>query len=242
MRTMTPTSQPSLTEQLERLAELRNKHALTSTEFAAAKSAILGQPSEPAPAPAPIRPNPPTLTAAVAPLRRPYAGRPGVKPDRTMITEMTQGPNRLTRTDAGLSTHAVALRFYDFKRNSVEAPSTASDVPHKVKLSIGATMKALDWKRRMKHGVWGWYPKNADVFFKDEIDSPNDPHECAAPTAFEPQADSGESVEPLRIDTTPALQDLFNALGGTYREFGRMLGVSHTHIWHHSTARESPSR
>jgi len=36
----------------------------------------------------------------------------------------------------------------------------------------------------------------------------------------------------FRIDTNPALQALFNELGDSYREVGRILGVSHTHLWH----------
>lgn len=36
----------------------------------------------------------------------------------------------------------------------------------------------------------------------------------------------------FRIDTNPALQALFNELGGSYREAGRILDVSHTHLWH----------
>jgi len=34
------------------------------------------------------------------------------------------------------------------------------------------------------------------------------------------------------IDTNPALQALLNEIGGSYREAGRVLGVSHTHLWH----------
>tara|TARA_R100000315_G_scaffold59765_1_gene35795 strand:+ start:351 stop:617 length:267 start_codon:yes stop_codon:yes gene_type:complete len=36
----------------------------------------------------------------------------------------------------------------------------------------------------------------------------------------------------FHIDTNPALQALFNEIGVSYREVGRVLGVSHTHIWH----------
>ena len=35
----------------------------------------------------------------------------------------------------------------------------------------------------------------------------------------------------FRIDTKPALQALFNELGDSYREVGRILGVSHPHLW-----------
>jgi len=34
------------------------------------------------------------------------------------------------------------------------------------------------------------------------------------------------------IDTNPALQALYNEIGGSYREVGRVFGVSHTHLWH----------
>ena len=41
-----------------------------------------------------------------------------------------------------------------------------------------------------------------------------------------------QHIEPkFRIDTKPALQALFNELGDSYREVGRILGVSHTHLW-----------
>lgn len=38
--------------------------------------------------------------------------------------------------------------------------------------------------------------------------------------------------ERFYIDTNPALQALFDELGDSYREVGRVLGVSHTHLWH----------
>jgi len=43
---------------------------------------------------------------------------------------------------------------------------------------------------------------------------------------------SVEHQEKFIIDTCPALQALFNEIGGSYREVGRVLGVSHTHLWH----------
>lgn len=39
-------------------------------------------------------------------------------------------------------------------------------------------------------------------------------------------------IEKFEIDTNPALQALFNEVGGSYREFARVLGVSHSHVWH----------
>ena len=40
------------------------------------------------------------------------------------------------------------------------------------------------------------------------------------------------TTEDFVIDTNPALQALVNSIADTYREAGRVLGVSHTHIWH----------
>tara|TARA_R100000329_G_C7588707_1_gene208746 strand:+ start:779 stop:1048 length:270 start_codon:yes stop_codon:yes gene_type:complete len=42
------------------------------------------------------------------------------------------------------------------------------------------------------------------------------------------------------IDTSPALQALVNAIADTYREAGRVLGVSHTHIWHALNGKRKP--
>ena len=40
------------------------------------------------------------------------------------------------------------------------------------------------------------------------------------------------SGEDFIINTNPALQALVDEVGSSYREAGRVLGVSHTHIWH----------
>jgi len=42
------------------------------------------------------------------------------------------------------------------------------------------------------------------------------------------------------IDTNPALQALVNSVADTYREAGRVLGVSHTHIWHSLNGKRKP--
>jgi|TARA_R100001163_G_scaffold33685_1_gene26087 transcriptional regulator with XRE-family HTH domain len=47
-------------------------------------------------------------------------------------------------------------------------------------------------------------------------------------------------AEPFIIDTNPALQALFNQLGESYREVGRVLGVSHTHLWHALKGQRNP--
>jgi hypothetical protein len=38
--------------------------------------------------------------------------------------------------------------------------------------------------------------------------------------------------ENFTINTNPALQALVDEVADTYREAGRVFGVSHTHIWH----------
>ena len=47
-------------------------------------------------------------------------------------------------------------------------------------------------------------------------------------------------IEEFMIDTNPALQALFNELGTSYREVGRVLGVSHTHLWHALKGQRNP--
>jgi transcriptional regulator with XRE-family HTH domain len=47
-------------------------------------------------------------------------------------------------------------------------------------------------------------------------------------------------IEEFMIDTNPALQALFNEIGTSYREVGRVLGVSHTHLWHALKGQRNP--
>ena len=50
-----------------------------------------------------------------------------------------------------------------------------------------------------------------------------------------------QEIDPkFTIDTNPALQALFNELGDSYREVGRILGVSHTHLWHALKGERNP--
>lgn len=46
--------------------------------------------------------------------------------------------------------------------------------------------------------------------------------------------------EKFFIDTNPALQALFDSLGDSYREVGRILEVSHTHLWHALKGERNP--
>ena len=103
-----------------------------------------------------------------APPKHESKGRPGVKPDDDMREAMKYGDGRLTRDDVGISTLELALRYYDFIANDLAKPETEKQVKHKVKLSIGSTMKALGWKKRMKKGEWGWYPIELEEYFSGE--------------------------------------------------------------------------
>lgn len=38
--------------------------------------------------------------------------------------------------------------------------------------------------------------------------------------------------EKFVINTNPALQALYNEIGGSYREVAGVFGVSHSHLWH----------
>jgi hypothetical protein len=42
------------------------------------------------------------------------------------------------------------------------------------------------------------------------------------------------------INTNPALQALVDEVADTYREAGRVFGVSHTHIWHALNGTRNP--
>ena len=94
------------------------------------------------------------------PKKKESKGRPGVKPDQHMVTLMTNQSTGLTVNDAGISSYDVAVRYYDFIGNDMAAPSvhTEKHLTHKVKLAVGATMKELGWKKKMRGGVNGWHP------------------------------------------------------------------------------------
>jgi hypothetical protein len=84
--------------------------------------------------------------------------RPGVKPDEFMLDRMKNGSECLSDLDAGISSFDLAIRFYDFVGNDLACPETQDDMSHKIKLAIGATMKELGWKKKMRKGSYGWHP------------------------------------------------------------------------------------
>ena len=99
-------------------------------------------------------------------------GRPGVKPDQHMVTLMTNESTGLTVNDAGISSYDVAIRYYDFIGNEMATPESESQLSHKVKLAVGATMKELGWKKKMRGGVNGWHPTDeaTPIHAEPEID------------------------------------------------------------------------
>ena len=102
-------------------------------------------------------------------------GRPGVKPDQYMISLMTNQNTGLTTNDAGISSFDVAVRYYDFIGNEIATPQSENQLGHKIKLAVGATMKELGWKKKMRGGVNGWHPTDkASVIYAEPPIDPDD--------------------------------------------------------------------
>tara|TARA_R100001082_G_scaffold68980_1_gene39075 strand:+ start:673 stop:1989 length:1317 start_codon:yes stop_codon:yes gene_type:complete len=81
----------------------------------------------------------------------------GVKPDEELSARIVNDVD----LHNGITSFELAIKCYDFIANDIEIPETEQDMSHKVKLSIGATMKALGWKKKTKRidgiPVSGWY-------------------------------------------------------------------------------------
>ena len=84
----------------------------------------------------------------------------GVKPDEELSARICEKANLRD----GITSFEIAIDCYDFLANDTEIPETEQDMSHKVKLSIGATMKSLGWKKKSKRidgiAVSGWYNQN----------------------------------------------------------------------------------
>ena len=98
--------------------------------------------------------------------------KPGVKPDEYMVSLMTNQNTGLTMNDAGISSYDVAVRYYDFIGNEMATPESEEQLSHKVKLAVGATMKSLGWKKKMRNGVNGWHPTDDAnlIYAEPEVD------------------------------------------------------------------------
>ena len=84
----------------------------------------------------------------------------GVKPDEELSARILETGELRN----GITSFELALECYDFDANSIEVPESEQDMSHKVKLSIGATMKSLGWKKKTKRRdgipISGWYSWN----------------------------------------------------------------------------------
>lgn len=104
---------------------------------------------------------------ADAPPKLDMKGKPGVKPDDDMLEAMKYGENRLRPDDQGISTFDLAIRFYNFIDNDLAVPESEDQLKHKVKLSIGSTMKALGWHKRMRKGERVFVPIDPLAYFTE---------------------------------------------------------------------------
>lgn len=81
----------------------------------------------------------------------------GVKPDADLLARI-----QTMNLFQGISSYEVALSSYDFIGNGLDVPKSEEDMPHKAKLSIGATMKSMSWTKRTRRieGIphVGWHP------------------------------------------------------------------------------------
>ena len=84
----------------------------------------------------------------------------GVKPDEELSARILETADLRD----GITSFEIALECYDFDANSIEVPESEQDMSHRVKLSIGATMKSLGWKKKTKRRdgipISGWYSLN----------------------------------------------------------------------------------
>jgi len=81
----------------------------------------------------------------------------GVKPDTDLLARI-----QTMNLYPGISSYEVALSSYDFIGNGIDVPKAQEDMPHKAKLSVGATMKSMSWTKRTRRieGIphVGWHP------------------------------------------------------------------------------------
>ena len=124
-----------------------------------------------------------------------------MKPDEALAERI-----RTMNLFAGISSYEVALNSYDFVGNNLEIPKTDEDMTHKVKLSIGATMKAMDWKKRTRRveGIptVGWHPP---VGWEGEVAVERvvrrKPVAVAEPVAEEPKPRLADQLPRLKEDS-----------------------------------------
>jgi len=131
--------------------------------------------------------------------------KPGVKPDEHMVALMTNENTGLTINDAGSSSFDMAIRYYDFIGNDIAAPESEEQLSHKVKLAVGATMKALGWKKKMRNGVNGWHPTDDANLIYAEPDIDPDTVILRKKEEVEEVVEQAEEKSP--IDSLPRLKE-----------------------------------
>ena len=141
------------------------------------------------------------------------SGRPGVKPSTHMMDLMLAGDGGLTNDDAGITSYGVAIRYYDFIQNELAMPESEDKLCHKVKLAIGATMKEIGWKKRMRSGTIGWHPEKPmatdviDAVMSEPIMDPD-----TVVLRKKNTIDASEHVEPVvehvSLDSLPRLKSV----------------------------------
>lgn len=88
---------------------------------------------------------------------KPKKKQSGVKPDEQLASRISS-----MNLYPGISSYEIAMASYDFDGNGLNVPKNESEMPHKAKLSIGATMKDIGWSKKTRRidGVphVGWHP------------------------------------------------------------------------------------
>tara|TARA_R110000751_G_scaffold159092_3_gene264814 strand:- start:35 stop:736 length:702 start_codon:yes stop_codon:yes gene_type:complete len=130
-----------------------------------------------------------------------------------MMDLMLAGDGGLTNDDAGITSYGVAIRYYDFIQNELAMPESEDKLCHKVKLAIGATMKEIGWKKRMRSGTIGWHPEKPmatdviDAVMSEPIMDPD-----TVVLRKKNTIDASEHVEPVvehvSLDSLPRLKSV----------------------------------
>jgi len=102
---------------------------------------------------------------------KPRKKQSGVKPDEELQLRISS-----MNLYAGISSYEIAMSSYDFDGNGLDVPKDESTMPHKAKLSIGATMKSMGWSKKTRRidGIpkSGWHPPET---FPDSWSEENQP-------------------------------------------------------------------
>tara|TARA_Y100000296_G_C5119124_1_gene229406 strand:+ start:44 stop:895 length:852 start_codon:yes stop_codon:yes gene_type:complete len=128
--------------------------------------------------------------------KRPRKKGSGVKPDDALAERI-----RSSDLADGITSFALALACYDFDGNDLAVPNSEDEMAHKVKLSIGATMKGLGWTKRTRRidGVpnVGWYSPDGWEFPESSSPEENVVLRKPEPVDVEPAANVADRLPRL---------------------------------------------